>query len=52
MPWQKTLGGEDTNAFVSPLHVDPAFAQMGGFKVPILHGLCSFGIAAKAVYEK
>lgn len=24
---------------------------MGGFKKPILHGLASFGIAAKAIYE-
>jgi multifunctional beta-oxidation protein len=36
----------------NPLHVDPAFSSMGGFKVPILHGLCFFGISAKAVYQK
>jgi len=35
----------------NPLHIDPDFSRMGGFKTPILHGLCFFGISGKHVYQ-
>ncbi len=37
------------NGDLNPIHADPALARRGGFDRPILHGLCTLGIACQSL---
>ncbi|KAH8700872.1 putative peroxisomal multifunctional beta-oxidation protein AoFox2 [Talaromyces proteolyticus] len=43
--WYRLTGDKN------PMHIDPAVSRRGGFDIPILHGLCTFGISGRHIYQ-
>jgi acyl dehydratase len=39
------------NGDPNPIHTQPAIARKAGFDKPILHGLCTYGMACRAILE-